>query len=105
MANLANSRMTFGAVLGAIQTSAFAVSSSVEGIGNTAGMFNAAVKNAAVKQSIRHKIDIGTYEKTYSREKALEVFQLEQKIQKEFNSEADIASFNKIHDELLALLK
>lgn len=77
---ISNSRMTFGAVLGTVQTTAFAVSNTMQGLSNSAGMFNAAVENARHKQALRHKADQATFKKIYALEKTREIETLKQEV-------------------------
>ena len=104
MASIANSRMTIGAMLGAIASTANAATETVNGLSETAGMFNAAVKNARANQAVRHKLDQLSFGKTYARQKALEITKLEAEIKKEV-SEADGESFNRLLTEFEAALK
>lgn len=103
---VANSRMTLGAVLGTVQTTAFAVSETMSGLSNSAGMFNAAVVNARSKQALRHKADIATFEDLYTLEKAREIETMKSEIfdwigQDESRQE----SFNETLAKLRAALK
>ena len=106
MANIASSRLAFGAVLGTITTTATAVSDTVTGLGKTAGMFNRLVDNMAEQQAVRHKLDQKSYAKQYTNQKALELFKLEAEIKKEVGDDkADGIRFNEILADLESALK
>lgn len=77
---VSNSRMTFGAILGTVQSTAHAVSSTMQGLSSSAGMFNAAVENARHKQELRHKADRATFRKIYALEKTQEIETLKQQV-------------------------
>ena len=103
---VANSRMTLGAVLGTVQTTAFAVSETMSGLSNSAGMFNAAVVNARVKQEKRHKADLATFEDLYTLEKAREIETMKAEIFDWIGNDEDRqASFNETLSKLRAALK
>lgn len=70
MATIANSRMTFGAILGAVQTSATTITASLDAANAAVGMLNKFVTDAADRQQVRSKLDGAIYEKTLLQEKA-----------------------------------
>lgn len=106
MANIANSRLALGALLGTVASTANAVSDTVTGLGESAGMFNAAVRNARANQAVRHKLDQATFSKSYANQKALEIWKLEAQIKSEVgDNQAEQDSFNKILTDLEAVLK
>lgn len=73
MASIANSRMTFGAILGAVQTSATTLTSSLDAANSAVGMLNKFVTDAANRQNVRSKLDNAIFEKTLHQEKAQEL--------------------------------
>ena len=106
MASVSTSRVTLGALFGTVTTAANTVSTTLAGIDKSAGMFNAAVENAAINQQIRHKLDRGTFERTYAMQKALELDSIEQEILNTVgNDPSRQASFNARLSELQELLK
>ena len=69
----ANSRMTFGAVLATVQTTANTLTNTVSAINSAVGMANKFVTDAADRQVIRSKLDTAIFEKTLHQEKAQEL--------------------------------
>lgn len=93
--SVSTSRMTFGAVLGTVQTTAFAVSETMQGLSNSAGMFNATVLHAKSKQALRHKADQVSFVELYSLEKAREIETIKHEVYEWLgNDEARKASFS-----------
>lgn len=70
---VANSRMTFASVLGAVQTSANTITSTLNAVNAAVGMANKFVSDAAERQGVRSTLDNAIFTKTLHQEKAQEL--------------------------------
>lgn len=73
MAAAANSRVTFAAILGTVQTTANTISNTLQAANAGVGMLNKLVSDAAHRQDVRSKLDSAIFEKTLHQEKAQEL--------------------------------
>lgn len=69
---VANSRMTLGSVLAAVQTSANTVSNTLNAANSAIGMVNTFVESAASNQKLRAKADSLNFKHRLIEEKAME---------------------------------
>lgn len=69
----ANSRMTLGAVLATVQTTANTLTNTLDAANKSVGMLNKLVSDAAGRQDVRSKLDNAIFEKTLHQEKAKEL--------------------------------
>ncbi len=70
---VASTRMTFGTILGAIQTSAKTITSTLDAANAGVGMINKFVSDAAENQQVRSKIDNQIFKSTLLKTKAMEL--------------------------------
>lgn len=100
----ANSRMTFGAVLATVQTTANTLTNTVSAVNSAVGMVNKFVTDAADRQAVRSKLDTAIFEKTLHQEKAQELA-ISRLTQKEFMKQsADHAEMYQAAYEELGLI-
>lgn len=69
----ANTRLTFGAILGTVQTTANTVSNTLDAANKGVGMLNKLVSDAAARQDTRSKLDSAIFSATLHQEKAKEL--------------------------------
>lgn len=69
---VANSRMTLGSVLAAVQTSANTISNTLNAANSAIGMVNTFVESAASNQKLRAKADSLNFKHRLIEEKAME---------------------------------
>lgn len=102
----ANSRMTLGSILGAIQTTANTVTASLNAVNEGVGMVNKTVSNAAQRQEVRSKLDSAIFEKTLHQEKAMELTESRMVI-RDYRKKSDDHSsmYETAYSELHELLK
>lgn len=104
--SVANSRMTVGSILAAVQTTANTATGALTAINSAVGMANKFVTDAALRQDVRSKLDNAIFEKTLHQEKSQEL--AESRIQMEAfakQSEAHAKHYQLAYDELASLLK
>lgn len=73
MAAQASTRITFGAILGAVQTTASTFTNTLQAANAGVGMLNKFVADAAEKQAVRSVLDNAIFSKTLHQEKAKEL--------------------------------
>ena len=71
--SIANSRMTFASILGAVQTSANTITNTLQAANQGVGMLNKLVSDASHRQEVRSKLDNAIFAKTLHQEKAQEL--------------------------------
>lgn len=101
MAAAANSRMTFAAVLGTIQTTANTVTATVDAANKGIGMLNKLVSDASARQAARSDYDMAIFVKTLHQEKTQELtesrLRIDQYIQQSpRHAELYAAAFNEL---------
>ena len=104
--SVANSRMTFGSILAAVQTTANTATSAVTAINSAVGMANKFVTDAALRQNVRSKLDNAIFERTFHQQKAQEL--AESRIQMESyikQSETHAKHYQQAYNELASLMK
>ena len=69
--SVANTRMTFGAVLGTINEAATTVTATLSTASKAVGMLNRFVTDAADKQALRSKVDMYEFKTILVEEKAM----------------------------------
>lgn len=87
--SVANSRMTIGSILAAVQTTANTVTSTLDAANQGIGMLNRYVATAAAKQKIREEEDLVIFELTYQEEKARELAESRRSIREFRNQSTD----------------
>lgn len=103
---IANSRMTFGSILGAVQTSAVTITSTLDAANNAVGMLNRYVSDAAKRQDVRSKLDNAIFEKTLHQEKAQELAESRLAVLQYTKTSKDHEQhYQSAYDELATLLK
>lgn len=104
--SVANSRMTFGAVLATVQTTANTVTNTLQAANSAVGMLNKFVSDAATRQDVRSKLDNAIFEKTLHQEKAQQLSLSRMQVL-EFckQSPAHESTFKAAYDELADILK
>lgn len=103
--SVANTRMTIGAVLATVATTANTVTSTFDAVNKAIGMGNTAVSAAASRQKLRVAIDEHTYKTTLIREKAQEETEAKLKVVEFCAQSADHAElFKSSFDELMAVI-
>lgn len=103
---VANSRMTFGAVLATVQTTANTVTNTLQAANSAVGMLNKFVSDAAQRQDVRSKLDNAIFEKTLHQEKAQELTASRLQVLEFCKQSADHAThYQAAYDELAELLK
>ena len=69
--SIANTRMTFGAVLGTVNEAATTVAATLSTASKAVGMLNRFVTDAADKQALRSKVDMHEFKTVLVEEKAM----------------------------------
>lgn len=102
----ANSRMTLGAIFGALQTTAATITNVLNAVNDGVGMINSTVADAAERQEKRSDYDMANYEKVIHAEKALELDQSRDNIKKYTSqSAAHEEGYQSAYDELKAAVE
>lgn len=102
---MANTRSTYGSLLGTITTAANAVTNTLSTLDTTIGMAATAIDDAARRQKARSKLDEHAYKRTIATEKAMELETLDQSILDWLDGdEGRTTRFNKTLAELTAVL-
>ncbi len=106
MANIANTRVTVGALLGTVTTAASTVTNTFDALNKGIGMLNTAVNDAAFRQDKRSKVDRHLYVNNLIRDTAQQEAEATVRSQ-EFldNNPKAAAHFKASFDELTELLK
>lgn len=106
MANIANTRVTVGALLGTVTTAASTVTNTFDALNKGIGMLNTAVNDAAFRQDNRSKIDRHLYVNNLIRDTAQQEAEANVRSE-EFlkNNPAAAKHYAASYDELSALLK
>lgn len=103
--SVANTRMTLGAVLGTIATTANTVTSTFDAVNKAIGMGNTAVSAAASRQKLRVSVDEHTYKTTLIREKAQEETEAKLKVLEFCAQSSDHADlYQSSFDDLMAVI-
>lgn len=102
---MANTRTTFGALLGTITVAANVVSNSLSTIDTSVGMAATAIDDAARRQQARSKLDALAYKDTIVTEKSMEL-ELQKQQVKDWCAEVEgrTASFNETYNRLMEAL-
>lgn len=104
MTALANSRATFGALLGSVQTSALTVTNTLNAVNDGVGMLNKIISDAAVRQEIRSKADMLGYQEATILNKAQEMAEVTMQAQAYVDKSAEHATaYQSAHQKLLVL--
>lgn len=98
-------RLTFGAILGTVNTTATTISASIGTVGDAVGMLNSYVEKAAREQKIRHKADTNEFKNRLINELSMQRAVQERQVIEFCNDKQNEALFKKAHDELQELLK
>lgn len=102
---IANSRMTFGSILGAVQTSAVTITSTLDAANKAVGMLNKVVADASERQATRSILDNAIFKKTLHQEKAQELAESRiAALQYAKQSAEHGTQYQSAYDELAALL-
>lgn len=103
--SVANSRMTLGSVLAAVQTSANTVSNTLNAANSAIGMVNTFVESAASNQKLRAKADSLNFKHRLIEEKAMETTLARLEINTFVaQSAAHKDLYQSAHDELVAFM-
>ena len=92
MAAQASTRITFGAILGAVQTTASTFTNTLQAANAGVGMLNKFVADAAHKQDVRSVLDNAIFTKTLHQEKAKELTESRIEVKAYCKQSADHAS-------------
>ena len=98
-------RLTFGALLGTVNTAATTLTSTLDAAGSAVGMLNAFVDKAAKEQRIRHKVDTNEFKNRLVNETAMARAQREKQVIAFCKDPESKELYAKAHDELMELLK
>lgn len=106
MASIANTRMTFGAVLATVQSTADTITSTLDAANSAVGMLNKTVTDAAQRQKVRSVLDMAIFSKTLHQEKAKELADSRVELLKYMEQSSEHRSnYEKAFEELEALMK
>lgn len=101
----ANTRVTLGALLGTVATTANTVTATFDALNKAIGMGNTAVSAAAARQKLRVAVDEHTYKTTLIREKAQEETEAKLKVVEYCAKSKDHADLYKSSfDELMQVI-
>lgn len=104
--SIANSRMTFASILGAVQTTANTATNTLQAVNQGVGMLNKFVSDASHRQDVRSTLDNAIFEKTLHQEKAQELAESRlQQLQYAAQSKEHATQYQSAFDELATLLK
>lgn len=105
MAATANSRVTLGAIFGAIQTSAHTLTNTLEAANKGIGMINRSVDSASLKQEARLTIENEDYVSDLIEQSSLNRTESQIRIMEFCADEKKAKLYQQNYDRLSALLK
>lgn len=80
MTTAATSRVTLGAILGTITTTAHTITSTFDAANKSVGMLNKLVSDASDRQNVRSKLDSAIFKATLHQDKAIELTESRRRI-------------------------
>lgn len=102
----ANTRLTFGAILASVQTTANTFTNTLQAANAGVGMLNKFVADAAEKQAVRSTLDNAIFAKTLHQEKAQELTQSRLQVKEFCKQSKDHADFyESAYNELAEILQ
>lgn len=102
---MANSRTTFGALLGTITVAANTLTNTLSTVDTSIGMVTTTVEDAARRQQARSKLDAHAYKQNIVTEKSMELELAKEQVLDWCSESPDReARFNATYSELMAVL-